>query len=126
MSYVDYEYYTKTYGGTIIAAKNAPKSLQIASNTIDTLTYCRIVECGLEGLTAYQRSIIQWVTCALAEWQTENEDILNSAYSGYSINGVSATWSAGAGVRQIGGIIIPASIYAELAKTGLCYRGGIR
>ena len=123
MNYVDYDYYNQTYGGTAITAENAPKAFQIASKTIDTLTYCRIVERGLEGLTAFQKGIVQWVVCALAEWQTENEDILNSPYSSYSINGVSATLSPGANIKHINGVMIPASIYSELIKTGLCYRG---
>ena len=123
MNYVDYTYYTQTYGGTAITAENAPKAFQIASKTIDTLTYCRIVECGLEGLTAFQKDIVQWVACALSEWQAENEDILNNPYSNYSINGVSAAWSPGANIKCVNGVMIPASIYAELVKTGLCYRG---
>lgn len=123
MNYVDYKYYTETYGGTAITVENAPKTFQIASKTIDTLTFCRIVERGLEGLTAFQKDIVQWVVCALAEWQTENEDILNNPYSSYSINGVAATWTPGANIKNVNGVMIPASIYAELVKTGLCYRG---
>lgn len=124
-NYVDYDYYIRTYGGTAITAENAPKAFQTATKTIDTLTYCRIVERGLEGLTAFQRDIVQWVACALAEWQVENADILNNPYSSYSINGVSASWSPGANIRCVSGVMIPTSIYAELVKTGLCYRGGL-
>ena len=123
MNYVDYKYYSETYGGTAITAENAPKAFQIASKTIDTLTYCRIVERGLEGLTAFQKGIVQWVACTLAEWQTENEDVLNSPYASYSINGVSATLASGANIKCINGTMIPSSIYSELVKTGLCYRG---
>ena len=123
MNYVDYDYYIETYGGTAITAENAPKAFQIASKTIDALTYCRIVERGLEGLTAFQKGIVQWIACALAEWQTENEDVINSPYASYSINGVSATFSPGANIKCVNGAIIPTSIYSELVKTGLCYRG---
>lgn len=123
MSYVDYEYYTGTYGGSIITATDAPKTFQKASDTIDSLTYCRIVSRGLEGISEYQRGIVQKVACALAEWQTENEDILSAPYSSYSINGVSATLGASAGVRKINGVLIPSHLYAELVKTGLCYPG---
>lgn len=123
MSYADYEYYTETYGGSIITAENGPRTLQNASEAIDSLTYCRIVSRGLEGLSAYQKGIVQKVTCALAEWQTENADILTSPYSSYSINGVSATWNTGAAVKKINGVIIPCNLYAELVKTGLCYPG---
>jgi hypothetical protein len=123
MEYVTYEYYVNTYGGSIITAENAPKSLQIASQAVDSLTYCRIASRGLDGLTAHQKGIVQWVVCALAEWQTENADIINSPYSSYSINGVSATWGTGAGVKMVNGVMVPHSIYAELQKTGLCYPG---
>ena len=123
MSYVDYQYYTETFGGSIITAENAPKTLQNASDTIDSLTYCRIAERGLWGISDYQKGIVQNVVCALAEWQTENADILTSPYSSYSINGVTATWGTGTSIRKINGVLIPANLYAELVKTGLCYPG---
>lgn len=123
MSYVDYEYYSKTYGGKIITAEEAPNLLQSASDAVDTLTFCRIVSCGLDALTAFQRGIIQRVVCALAEWQHENADILDNPYNSYSINGVAASWGAAKGVKSIDGIMIPTRLYSELIKTGLCYRG---
>lgn len=123
MAYVDYDYYVNTYGGTTLTAENAHRALQDASDTIDTLTYCRIISRGIDGLSPHQKHIIETVTCKLAEWQTENADILDNPYSSYSVNGVTATWGAGAGIKQVGGIIIPRSIYAEIVKTGLCYPG---
>lgn len=123
MSYVDYEYYSKTYGGKIITAEDAPNLLQSASDAVDVLTYCRIVSRGLDALTAFQRGIIQRVVCSLAEWQSEHADILDNPYSSYSINGVAASWGAGQGVKSINGIMIPSRLYSELVKTGLCYRG---
>jgi hypothetical protein len=123
MSYADYEYYTKTYGGSIITADNASKMLRMASEAVDSLTYCRIVSHGLMGLSDYQRAIVQNVVCALADWQTENAEILTSPYSSYSINGVSATWGTGTGVKKINGVFIPSYLYAELVKSGLCYAG---
>ena len=123
MSYADYQYYTEIYGGSVITAEDAPKTLQNASDTIDVLTYCRIVSRGLEGLSEYQKGVVQKITCALAEWQAENSDLLASPYSSYSINGVTATLSDGAGVRKINGVMVPSNLYAELVKTGLCYPG---
>lgn len=123
MAYVDYNYYVNTYGGNKITAENASKAFQIASEAVDTLTYCRIVERGLGGLTGFQRSIVERVVCRLAEWQADNADMVDSPYNSYSINGVSATWGTGAGIKQIGNVIVPASIYAELVKTGLCFPG---
>lgn len=123
MSYVDYEYYTGTYGGTTITADNALRAFQSASDAVDTLTYCRIVERGLDGLTPFQKGIVQRVVCSLAEWQEENGDLLDAPYNSYSINGVSVSIGAALNVKQIGGIMIPSRLYAELVKTGLCYRG---
>lgn len=123
MSYVDYEYYSATYGGKIITATDAPKALLRASNTVDVLTFNRIVENGLEALTGFQRDIVQRVVCALADWQTENADVIDNPYSSYSINGVSASWGASQGVKCVSGVLIPSGLYAELVKTGLCYRG---
>ena len=123
MAYVDYNYYTETYGGDRIAASEATRALQTAENVVDSLTYCRICSAGLEALTAFQQEIIKWVVCAIADWQSENADILDNPCSSYSINGVAATWGKSAGVRQVNGVLIPNRIYAELVKTGLCYPG---
>lgn len=123
MAYVDYNYYTDTYGGTRITASEATRAFQTASNAIDVLVYRRIDSDDMEGLTAFQKGIVQNVACALADWQVENNDILMSPYSSYSINGVNATWGKSAGVRLINGVMIPANLYAELIKTGLCYPG---
>lgn len=123
MTYADFEYYSETYGGTVITAEEADRALQAASKTVDTLTYCRIVESGLEALTAFQQDIIRRVVCALADWQKENADILDNPYSSYTINGVSATWGGSAGVLQVSGEMIPSRIYSDLKKTGLCHRG---
>lgn len=123
MAYVDYEYYVNTYGGDRITASEAPMAFLAASNTIDSLTYRRIGSDDMEGLTAFQKGIVQNVTCALADWQVENNDLLASPYSSYSINGVNATWGKSAGVRLVSGVMIPNQLYAELVKTGLCYPG---
>lgn len=123
MAYADYDYYSKTYGGTIITAEEAPKALQAASNTVDALTFCRVIDGGVEALTAFQKDIIMYVVCALADWQHKNADILDNPCSSYSINGVAATWGNSAGVSQINGVMIPNGIYSDLKKTGLCHRG---
>ena len=123
MAYVDYDYYVNTYGGDRITASGATRALQEASNTIDSLTYRRIGSDDMECLTAFQKGIVQNVACALADWQVENNDLLASPYSSYSINGVNAAWGKSAGVRLVSGVMIPNQLYAELVKTGLCYPG---
>ncbi len=120
MTYADYKYYVECYKGEQLSPEEGCKALRTASDTIDTLTFCRI---DWECLTTFQKSIIKDCCCQLAEWQTENSDILTNPYSSYSINGVSASWGGSATVETVNGVMIPKSIYAALIKTGLCHRG---
>lgn len=120
--YADKEYYTETYGGSLIGEEELTRQLNKASWQIDTLTFCRIREIGFERLTAFQQDQIQYVTCLLADFIYENRDELESMLSSYGINGVSMTFSNGVNVTKVQGVMIRTDIYAELEKTGLCCR----
>lgn len=120
--YADKEYYTETYGGSLIGEEELTRQLNKASRQIDTLTFCRIREIGFERLTAFQQDQIQYVTCLLADFIYENRDELESMLSSYGINGVSMTFSNGVDVTKVQGVMIRTDIYAELEKTGLCCR----
>ena len=120
--YADKEYYTDTYGGSLIGEEELTRQLNKASRQIDTLTFCRIREIGFERLTAFQQDQIQYVTCLLADFIYENRDELESMLSSYGINGVSMTFSNGINVTKVQGVMIRTDIYAELEKTGLCCR----
>lgn len=120
--YADKEYYTETYGGSLIGEEELTYQLNKASRQIDTLTFCRIREIGFERLTAFQQDQIRYVTCLLADFIYENKDELESMLSSYGINGVSMTFSNGVNVTKVQGVMIRTDIYAELEKTGLCCR----
>ena len=120
--YADKEYYTETYGGSLIGEEELTRQLNKASRQIDTLTFCRIREIGFERLTAFQQDQIQYVTCLLADFIYENRDELESMLSSYGINGVSMTFSNGVNVTKVQGVMIRTDIFAELEKTGLCCR----
>ncbi len=120
--YADKEYYTETYGGSLIGEEELTRQLNKASRQIDTLTFCRIREIGFERLTAFQQDQIQYVTCLLADFIYENRDELESMLSSYGINGVSMTFSNGVNVTKVQGVMVRTDIYAELEKTGLCCR----
>ena len=120
--YADKEYYTETYGGSLIGEEELTRQLNKASRQIDTLTFCRIREIGFERLTAFQQDQIQYVTCLLADFIYENRDELESMLSSYGINGLSMTFSNGVNVTKVQGVMIRTDIYAELEKTGLCCR----
>ena len=125
MSYVPYatpEYYTDTYGGTLILENDIARALQIASRHIDSLTYNRIVGRGFSSLTQFQQDIIQDVVCQQADFETENADEINSILSSYSINGVSAQFGSNWNVFTDKGVAMKRDLYALLCQTGLCCR----
>lgn len=125
MSYEPYatpEYYTDTYGGTLILENDIERALQIASRHIDSLTYNRIVGRGFSSLTQFQRDIIQDVVCQQADFETENADEINSVLSSYSINGVSAQFGSSWNVFTDKGVAMKRDLYALLCQTGLCCR----
>lgn len=125
MSYVPYatpEYYTDTYGGTLILENDIARALQIASRHIDSLTYNRIVGRGFSNLTRFQQDIIQDVVCQQADFETENADEINSILSSYSINGVSAQFGSSWNIFTDKGVAMKRDLYALLCQTGLCCR----
>lgn len=125
MSYEPYatpEYYTDTYGGTLILENDIERALQIASRHIDSLTYNRIVGRGFSSLTQFQWDIIQDVVCQQADFETENADEINSILSSYSINGVSAQFGSSWNVFTDKGVAMKRDLYALLCQTGLCCR----
>lgn len=125
MSYEPYatpEYYTDTYGGTLILENDIERALQIASRHIDSLTYNRIVGRGFSSLTQFQRDIIQDVVCQQADFETENADEINSILSSCSINGVSAQFGSSWNVFTDKGVAMKRDLYALLCQTGLCCR----
>ena len=120
MSYIGTEYYLTTYQGeTITDSEELEYWLEQASMHIDTLTFNRIVKRGFDNLTEFQQEIISKVICMLAEFEYENEDLLESTLSSYSINGVSMSFDQSWNIEIQNGVAIPRSYYALLAQTGL-------
>lgn len=123
MSYADEKYYKEEYGGTLVPPEEITKHLNKASRQVDTITFCRINSIGFEHLTEFQQEQIRYSTCLLAEFLYENADELETMLTSYSINGASMSFSIGQNIKQVQGILIRSDIYAELQKTGLCFRG---
>lgn len=123
-AYINYSYYSEIYEGSVFKdEETADPYLQSASNDVDTLTYNRIVDKGgINELTDFQKPIVGEVVCKLAEFKYENQDLLDSMLSSYSIDNVSMDFSKSQGIKNINGVIIPTSLYNRLAQTGLTCR----
>lgn len=120
LTYVTYDEYVAG-GGVVLSAENASKFLNKASRAVDTLTFNR-VRGQFDSLTDFQQSIITDVVMELADFMAENDDLLDSIVSNYSINGVSMTFGESWNVKVINGVAIRTDIYNLLVQTGLCSR----
>ena len=121
-NYANITYYQDAYKGTVIPEDKIEEKLKEASMHIDTLTYNRIVGRGFENLTKFQQDIVKEVICKLADFEYENEDLLKSALSSYTINGVSINFGTTWNVQIQNGVAIPKDYYCLLSQTGLTCR----
>lgn len=121
-SYVNAAYYKDEYKGNI-ATEEIERLLYTASRHIDSLTFNRIVGKGFENLTNFQQETIRYVVCRQVDFEAENETLINSILSSYSINGVSMGIDAdGWNVTVRNGVVMQADTYSLLEQTGLCCR----
>lgn len=121
-SYADKNYYLSTYKGSKVPKDKIEEILKEASMHIDTLTYNRIVGRGFNNLTEFQQDIIQEVVCKLADFEYENEDLIKTTLTSYSINGVSMGFGQSWNVEVQNGVAIPKDYYCLLEQTGLTCR----
>lgn len=118
-AYATESYYENKYEGEKLPDDSRLKYLKQASRHIDSLTYNRIVAKGFDNLTDFQKGIIREVACRQAEFEYENEDELQSIFTSYSINGVSAQVGASWNMFTDKGIAMQRDVYAMLTQTGL-------
>ena len=122
-AYADESYYDDVYQGTVFDEyEKKQKYLKQASRHIDSMTFNRITGEGFEKLTPFQQEVIQEVCCMQAEFEYENEDELESIFSGYSLNGVSAQIGNSWNIFIEKGVAMKRETYALLCQTGLCCR----
>lgn len=121
-SYASESYYENVFEGTAIADDDIAKCLKQASRHIDSLTYNRIVSRGFDNLTDFQKEIIQEVVCLQADFEYENDELISSVLSSYSINGVSMQFGKSWNVFADKGIAMRRDVYQQLCQTGLCSR----
>lgn len=110
----------KDAGYEIILDDELEKRLKQASRHIDSLTFNRIIAKGFDNLTSFQQEIVKECTCELANFEYENEDVIQSVLQNYSINGVSMSFGSSWNVMVQNGVAIMRTTYAKLMQTGLC------
>ena len=120
--YADTEYYQKEYGGSVIPKEELVKRLRVASRHIDALTYNRIVGRGISSLTEFQQEIIRESCCQQADFEYENADMIETAISSYSLNGVSVQFGSTWNVMVNNGVAMRRDTYQLLQQTALCCR----
>lgn len=121
MIYADEAFYKNEYLGTH-NSENFNRILKTASQHIDTLTFNRIVGVGFDNLTPFQQSVIREVCCQMADFQIENKDLIETALSSYSINGVSMNFGDSWNVVTMNGIAMKRSTFELLNQSGLTRR----
>ena len=120
--YASFADYTSA-GYTRLANVDGPEHwLELGRRDIDTQTFHPNRGLGIEAPPEEQQEIIQTVTSQLADFRLENDELLDSALTGYSINGVSANFGDGRNVVAVGEVILPVRLYGWLQQTGLCCR----
>ncbi len=121
-SYADEQYYTEIFCGDVIPEEDLEKALRKASRHIDTLTYNRIVGQGILALTEYQQETIRECCCEMAEFEHENQDMIDSVLQSYAINGVSMSFGESWNMQIVNGVAVKKDCYARLKSTGLTSR----
>lgn len=95
--------------------------LKTASVDIDSLTFNRIVACGFDMLTNFQKEKVQNAVCRQAEFRFQNQELFDGVIQSYSLNGASVTFDKSRLVT-ICGATTSTDIYSELKQSGLCVR----
>lgn len=120
-AYVTKDDFVKMFPKTQIPSDEIELYLKTASVDIDSLTFNRIVACGFDSLTQFQKEKVQSAVCRQAEFRYQNQELFDSLIQSYSLNGASVTFDKSRLVT-ICGATTSKDIYAELKQSGLCVR----
>jgi hypothetical protein len=118
MAYATADDYDR-YGSGSIPKGELDKALQRASDQIDSMTYNRIVACGFDGLTPFQRVNVTKAVCLQADFMYQYGDYLDAPLAGYSAGSVSLSFKS---VEGAGGVRTTDAVIGLLRATGLTDR----
>ena len=118
MSYVDYEYYKKTFGGTLLEESNFKNKLERSSDQIDSLTFNRIRAKGFNNLTEFQQDRVKKAVCIHAEFMEQYGDYISMPLNGFSAGSISISFNT----QSSNGITTTQEVLNYLNQTGLTCR----
>ena len=118
MVYASKEQYLSEH--RLIPDEQIVRRLKQASRHIDSLTFNRIVASGFVGVTEFHQAIIIDVCGDMADFEYENEDMINCVLQNYAVNGVSMQFGSSWNVLVQNGIAVKRDTYQILCQTGLC------
>nr|DAG29952.1 MAG TPA: Head Tail Connector Protein [Caudoviricetes sp.] len=118
MVYASKEQYLSEHN--TIPEEQIEKRLKQVSRHIDSLTFNRITSRGFDNLTEFQQAIIIDVCCDMADFEYENEDMINCVLQNYAVNGVSMQFGSSWNVLVQNGIAVKRDTYQVLCQTGFC------
>ncbi|MBG9737095.1 hypothetical protein [Paenibacillus alvei] len=118
MAYATADDYDR-YGSGSIPIVGLEKALQRASDQVDSMAYNRIVACGFDSLTPFQRANVVKAVCQQADFQYQYGDYLDAPLAGYSAGSVSLSFRS---VEGAGGVKTTDTVIGLLRATGLTDR----
>lgn len=121
MCYATKEQFYNLFPESGIPESEIQNNLEAASVDIDALTFNRISKCGFDNLTEFQKEKIMRGVCRHTQFRFDNDELIDSVISSYSLNGASVTIDTGK-IVNYNGVITSAYVFSELSQSGLCCR----
>ena len=125
MAYVDYAYYTDSYGGTDLTEADFPTYEKRAETVIDIVTRYYVRQIGVDTLPEIVQTMLKTAVCAQADYLlTVGLDAAASGVLGtdYTVGKVHVGAGALANVKSAAQTMLAAGAQAALEQSGLLQR----
>ena len=123
MTYVDYNYYSSAYGGTLVSSTEFAAVEKAAERIIDAVTRFYIMDKGLSSFPEKMQTLIKNAVCAQIDYYGYyglDVEVTGTAPTGFTVGQVSIHSSSGAGAEHVSALCPMAK--SMLEQTGLLSR----
>ena len=124
MAYIDYEYYTGTFGGSDVSAEEFPRLAQMASDIVDAIVYRPIEEVTdrVKRAVCYELDMLFTHGGASAAMGQSDGEISYEMLGDYSVTAQTATTKASSAALSLNGIPVSKLAESLLRAEGLMSR----